>query len=398
MKNFLFITLLPLTVWSMNHKRSAEQPQHIKRQRTFETSVTLSFEELEASDATDIVTTVSKNCNWAFVTGPNRETLVHLAIKKNSLKLVDWALQFRSIISRDRAGQTPMHYAAYFNRSEMIKRLYEIHQVQTKISCQADIAGAMVRAAELDIINSIDTASATPLHLATSSKSHAAMSTLINRGAYVNAIDSRGNTALHIAAELGDTEGIKILRKGGAMLSMLNKQNLSPLGIAAFNNQKDAFDLLMSLGADLNQVDSQGNTLLHTACKLNKKEAVALIAPYKDKITINSLNKLGYSPLLIAAYYNHIEIIQLLLNMNININQTGINNISALHIATIKNNVETVKILLEAGADVHQMNRDNVSSLDIAIKKNHPTIISILVAHALKQSLTAHAESSKTAQ
>ena len=112
----------------------------------------------------------------------------------------------------DRAGRTPLHYAASDNLVCEVIRLV--------------IEGADV--------NARDDAGWTPLHFAAQSKAARIAETLLNHGAQVNAMDANGNTPLSNAVfgYTGDGETIIVLRRFGADPTLKNSYGVSALELA----------------------------------------------------------------------------------------------------------------------------------------------------------------------
>lgn len=125
---------------------------------------------------------------------------------------------------------------------------------------------------------------------------------------------------------------------------------------------------------------SKAQENLWDACKSGDIEAA------KTAITngadVNALDtrgsKSGRKPLNWAAYYNHLEILKLLVEHNADINGQNITGFSPLHHAVESDNEQAVKLLLELGANQNSKNKRGKTPLDMAIANNQKNIISIL--------------------
>ena len=112
----------------------------------------------------------------------------------------------------DRAGRTPLHYAACDNLESEVIRLVN----------------------EGSDVNACDDAGWTPLHFAAQSMAARIAEILLNYGAQVDAMDTNGNTPLSNAVfgYTGNGETIIVLRRFGADPTLKNYYGVSPLELA----------------------------------------------------------------------------------------------------------------------------------------------------------------------
>lgn len=85
--------------------------------------------------------------------------------------------------------------------------------------------------------------SPTPLHLATTSESHAIQS-LIQNGADIESMDEDGSTPLHRATEAGNVKIVQLLLDAGSCLSRLDYHGRSPLWYACDSGNWETINLL----------------------------------------------------------------------------------------------------------------------------------------------------------
>lgn len=88
----------------------------------------------------------------------------------------------------------------------------------------------------------------------------------------------------------------------------------------------------------------------------------------------------GYSALMIAARYNHIGVMRLLLGTGANINLVDSLGHNALHYAATAGQLDAAKLLLDDGIDTEAMNDFNRSAVELAVTHGHPEI-----ANAIRQ-------------
>ena len=117
----------------------------------------------------------------------------------------------------------------------------------------------------------------------------------------------------------------------------------------------------------LNAKDQRGSTPLILACYYNNIEVVSYLIPKVDDI--NGSTKDG-SPLMAAAVKGYNSIAQLLLNAGANPMIEDMNKTTALHYAAMFKNHELAQLLLDAGADPNHKNNVGQSPMDYVIVQN----------------------------
>jgi len=90
-------------------------------------------------------------------------------------------------------------------------------------------------------------------------------------------------------------------------------------------------------------------------------------------------NDQGYTPLILASYYNHIEAVQYLLEISkVDVNITS-NMGSALMASVVKNHVELTLLLLSHGADPNLVDANGTSALHYATMFQHKELVHALI-------------------
>jgi ankyrin repeat protein len=98
----------------------------------------------------------------------------------------------------------------------------------------------------------------------------------------------------------------------------------------------------------------------------------------QDKTAFNLQNESGYSPLMLAAYYNKTDMILYLLKNKAAINATSPYG-TALMAATVKGHKEAVIVLLKDGADPNISDKNKATALQFAALFNHYDIAEYLL-------------------
>uniref|UniRef100_A0A667YQ06 Notch receptor 1b n=1 Tax=Myripristis murdjan TaxID=586833 RepID=A0A667YQ06_9TELE len=157
----------------------------------------------------------------------------------------------------DRTGETALHLAARYARSDAAKRLLEasadaniqdnMGRTPLHAAVAADAQGVFQilirnRATDLDARMHDGT---TPLILAARLAVEGMVEELINCHADVNAIDDFGKSALHWAAAVNNVEAAIVLLKSGANKDMQNNKEETPLFLAAREGSYETAKVLL---------------------------------------------------------------------------------------------------------------------------------------------------------
>lgn len=259
----------------------------------------------------------------------------------------------------------------------------------------------------------IDGNEQTPLHVASLQGHKAIVELLITKGAQINAKAKDGCTPLYlsawgqhrdivqllldcgavmepdIAVMLGQIELVKdYLKRGIDANSKLSKGLTigdSWLVTAIRYKHRDLIELLLSHGAKINeQTGASKFSSLHQAAIGIKGRACReicelLIAHGGD---INLEDKLGNTPLHLAATLEHNDIVELFLEHGANVDALNQARRSALFEAVRLHRQQIVKSLLSCGAEVNLVDKFNFTPLRFAFqRKSGDEIIKMLVTY-----------------
>jgi len=134
-----------------------------------------------------------------------------------------------------------------------------------------------------DLVNSKDTASytefsykgQTPLHWAAYENHTNVVELLLVSKADVNARDSFNKTPLFYAAS--DPDVVKLLLANKADVNAKDNSGRTPLHEAAIHGHKDVAELLLAYKADVNATNNAGKTPLFFAVQYNRKDVADLL-------------------------------------------------------------------------------------------------------------------------
>ncbi len=129
---------------------------------------------------------------------------------------------------------------------------------------------------------------------------------------------------------------------------------------------------------------SQDNTI-YDAIRNKDIKKVELIIENQPK-QINNKNNKGFTPLILASYYNNQEAVKLLLKNNANVDVISPMG-TALMAATYKGNVAIVKMLLAYQADVNLSDEKGTTALHYACLFNNTTIAKLILKKKPKRNI-----------
>jgi ankyrin repeat protein len=95
---------------------------------------------------------------------------------------------------------------------------------------------------------------------------------------------------------------------------------------------------------------------------------------------INSVDKIGHTPLMLASFFNNIEVVKLIVENGADVNIKDLNGWTALMFAVNRGKLEIIKYLVEKGADVNIVDRYGDTPITIAtrISYDYPGVIKFL--------------------
>ena len=187
----------------------------------------------------------------------------------------------------------------------------------------------------------------TPLHWAVYNQNLLIVQLLLKNSIRINVKEKNGLTPLHIATMKGNIEIIKYLIKRKAKINVKDDKNgIMPLHLAIYYNYADVVSLLMQYNNNLEYRDFYNRTLLHFAVANGNSKMVDLLV---SKISTNTVDDMGRTPLHWAAQEGDIDIIKVLIKHNAQINIKDKFNDTPLKIAAFLGHTKEVLFLFEQG-------------------------------------------------
>ena len=195
----------------------------------------------------------------------------------------------------------------------------------------------------------------TPLMYAASWGNAEHVRLLLERGAFVSSSNLHGTTSAHKAAEYGFDDVLRELISFGADVNCKDVVSTRPIHCAVHGDHADAAALLIAAGADINALDGSGFSPLHISVAKKHLKTVCLLVQHPS-LNLNLKSPSGRSALHFAAEigeeFEHMYIMEKLLEGNSDVNAQDKNKRTALHCAMAMPHYKMASILVLGGASV----------------------------------------------
>ena len=220
----------------------------------------------------------------------------------------------------------------------------------------------------------------TPLALACKNGCMKIASYLLQQGSEFDCPDSSGNTPIHYACAYGYPEIIDLLLRAGASPNSLNSWNYTPTAIALLKGYSSCLNkILENPLTDVNCVDQEGKSLLTLSLKKISEEKFKLVELLIREKKANP-NLVDSEQKMTALDHFCNTNLQLQLNKRIkpSMNTEEVQEVTRGFDALVR---KYVKLLLEAGSDVNQFSKSGDSSIMIAAKTGNWRVFDALADH-----------------
>jgi len=317
------------------------------------------------------------------------ETWLHMAAMRGDIKGVEALVAKGSDINlKDKGGYTPFMLAAQGRHFDIVAKLLPVHVINIinnkgetwlhMAAMHGDIKGVEALVAKGSDINLKDKGGCTPMMLAAQGGHFEIVARLVPDD-QINNIYQEGQTFLHLAAKVGNIKGVEALVAKGADFNLKDKGGSTPMMLAALQGHSEIVGLLKEAGADIDyrSTHKQEPTFLHQAAFKGDFNLVKILI--ENNADFNLKDKGGRTPMILAAYRGHSEIVRLLKAAGADIDvRVDSEQDTLLHFAVIRKDVKLVKLLIANGADVNLKNKDGCTPMMLAIKQGHTVIVEAL--------------------
>lgn len=135
----------------------------------------------------------------------------------------------------------------------------------------------------------------------------------------------------------------KLINNQPDLLYKPNIHQVTPLHLALPMSPVVVYELLLKYYTNLNFVDETGDTLMHTLALDNDCKTADEI--YKRGAPVDFRNIYGFTPLHVATYFNHIEMVKYLMSIHVNTGLRDNCNKTPLEMAEYFEHEEIIQIL-----------------------------------------------------
>jgi L-ascorbate metabolism protein UlaG (beta-lactamase superfamily) len=121
---------------------------------------------------------------------------------------------------------------------------------------------------------------------------------------------------------------------------------------------------------------------IHKAAKDGDFETVKKLLEV-DPNLLNTGNRLQQTPLLMASFGGHADIVRFLIEKGARIDQPDSFGATPLHMAVLGGQAEIVELLIAKGADVNIKSRNGKIPLQMAFENDAPAVVEVFIKHGL---------------
>lgn len=222
-----------------------------------------------------------------------------------------------------------------------------------------------------------------PLHYAVFHNRSDIVNLLCEKGANLNIQNSHGFTPVLCAADKNYTSIVKLLVKFGVDVNIPDNQGFSLLHKAVLTSNLELVQFLLSWTnvagdhiVNINATSTEGFTPVHQAALHGYNKILKLLIA--NGASVDTVSRQKATPLHLAATKNNVKAAELLLLNGTNVDSQDKSNRTPLHYACLFGHVQFIRLLITYNADIHIRDRKNDSCLDLALKSNDSDIVASL--------------------
>lgn len=334
-------------------------------------------------------------------------TVVHLAARKNSYKVLEFFIQHckshtidNLLGFVDEEDSTPLHAAVDAGNFEVACVLLKYGACPTvlkgdippplHLACAQGRMGMVREITKLhgvQILRSVDQNGRSPLHYsALSIHSHCIISLIAHEGGEgidINQQDSRGRTPLHMSISSGNLSGMKEFLARGGDPFVKDNEGHNALHFAVLHNRKAIIEALLEVPSSdelTNEINAKGYSSVHVGLKLGLKDIVSLLTSSIQLQSKNTKDPHGNNYVHLAASsgdWKALTAFLALTNAHKLLNETNNRGSTPLHYASKNGHLQCIELLLGSGAMVHKSQK-GVSPLMLACREGHVECVKLL--------------------
>ncbi|XP_043794706.1 ankyrin repeat and death domain-containing protein 1A-like isoform X1 [Apis laboriosa] len=221
-----------------------------------------------------------------------------------------------------------------------------------------------------------------PIHWAASRGNTEIIEMLIQAKCDIEARDKFGMRPLHMAARYGHRDAVKMLINAGANVSAVNKKQYTLLMCAARGNNVRVVEYLAEAVESLNgdATDCTGATALHHAASAGHPSMITALSNV-PRIELNATDKKGQTPIHCACAEEHLEAVEVLIALGVNVDAQDYEGNTPLHVATRTRHTAIAQLLLRAGANTELIDEIGFTPLHVAASQGCKGILESMIQH-----------------
>eukprot|EP00210_Caulerpa_lentillifera_P005662 g5415.t1 len=315
--------------------------------------------------------------------------VLHLAALYGHLSIVEYLVSETGVdldTRQNKTGATALFLAAEKGFPEVVKILLtsgaDLNQTTVQDVSPLFVASQQghVSVVELLINNGANLATqesvqgATALIIAVCNAHERIVRRLINAGANLEARTKFGNTAVMCAVHLGHLYMLRLLQKSGARLQTHNRRGRCAIHLAVIQGHLNVVQFLLRHNAQIESKDHSGHTALHLSVLSNQTRSLELLL--QRGAQVEARTRRGETALHLASRSGLVVVVQILLKFNADIEtRSGERTMTPLMFAAYYNHAEVVLILIEYGASTLARTNAKATVLHLAVTKEIDLVI-----------------------
>ncbi|XP_077282925.1 uncharacterized protein LOC143908937 [Arctopsyche grandis] len=288
---------------------------------------------------------------------PDKNSILHIVAKKGNVEIVETLVNGGIDINICNCfKETPLHFAAEAGNCDVLNFFLEREEANYKAE---------------------DSCGKTLLHCAATACKVEVLETLIEKGLDYRRATDNGRLPIHFAASGNNINALKFCLVKGVDLESGRE---SPLNyISTLSECTEMIQLLIELpNAKINTADRLGFTPLNNASYFNRYENVKTLLAAGADPDISDIA--GNTAIHGAAKMNNLKVVKLLLKKGADPNLVNIYGNTPLHevIISFSGCFSVVEVLVQYGCNIRAVNKDRKNALDLAISLNKKRIADFL--------------------